>query len=173
MTDAVIIATPRCLLRAPVRDDQETLLRLIDQDMVVYTRLPWPYQPCHARYFLRKARKVNRSKKGFFAMVETRSGEVVGTVTLDPSREGVELGFWIATAFQSQGFATEAAQALLHYGQNILGCDAIYAVVVVDHVRSIAVLEKLGMHRASILMNAFPSVAGQRHCYLYQICPTI
>lgn len=57
----------------------------------------------------------------------------------------LELLFCIAPEYWNQGFATEAAQALIHYGFEQLTLDRIAASADVSNTASIRVMQKLGM----------------------------
>ncbi len=71
------------------------------------------------------------------------AGQVVGNVFLRPSHhdpEALELGYHLRSPYWGQGFATEAARALLATTSGKL----IEAIVVPDNARSQAVVRKLG-----------------------------
>jgi RimJ/RimL family protein N-acetyltransferase len=58
-----------------------------------------------------------------------------------------ELGYEIASEYWHQGYATEAAYALLNLGFEQLHLERVYAVCIADNRASIRVMEKLGMYR--------------------------
>jgi [ribosomal protein S5]-alanine N-acetyltransferase len=63
-------------------------------------------------------------------------------------REGLEdpdIGFAFLPEFHSQGYATEAAQAVLDHGRRRLGLARIVAIAAPDNHASIAVLERAGL----------------------------
>jgi RimJ/RimL family protein N-acetyltransferase len=57
----------------------------------------------------------------------------------------IDLAYHFARAFWNEGYATEAATAVLAHGFGTLGLDSIMAVVVADNVGSWRVMEKIGM----------------------------
>ena len=57
----------------------------------------------------------------------------------------IELGWRLGLNYWGQGYATEAADAVLKFGFERLGLDEIVAVTVPDNVRSQSVMTKLGM----------------------------
>ncbi len=65
-----------------------------------------------------------------------------------PDTDLVEIGWRFHRAAWGQGFATEAASAVLDYGFATLGLDEIVAVVYLENVRSIRVMERLGLKPA-------------------------
>lgn len=60
------------------------------------------------------------------------------------------LGWAINPEFQKQGFATEAAKALINFGFNTLGLSVIYATCDTRNTPSFRVMEKLGMKRVGV-----------------------
>lgn len=59
----------------------------------------------------------------------------------------VEIGWMIHPDHWGQGYATEAAQAALHYGLQVLGLPEIVSFTTQTNVRSQRVMEKIGMSR--------------------------
>ena len=57
----------------------------------------------------------------------------------------VDIGFAFLPEFWSQGYALEAATAILTYGQEVAKLDRIVAIVSPDNERSIRLLGKLGL----------------------------
>lgn len=56
-----------------------------------------------------------------------------------------DIGFALLPAFWGQGFVTEAARAAMKYGREVLGIQVVLGITTPSNVRSIAVLEKLGL----------------------------
>ena len=61
--------------------------------------------------------------------------------------EAVEVGWHLHPDHWGQGYATEAATALVEHGFTTLGLDAIHAVAWAGNAPSFAVMERLGMTR--------------------------
>jgi len=59
--------------------------------------------------------------------------------------EDTDIGFALLPAFWGQGYALEAATAVLRYGREVLGLRRIVAITSPDNVRSIALLERIGL----------------------------
>lgn len=57
----------------------------------------------------------------------------------------VDVGYAFLPAFRGQGYAREAASGSLNYGWHTLGLTRILAITSPDNVRSIRLLEKLGL----------------------------
>ena len=56
-----------------------------------------------------------------------------------------DLGYALFPEFAGQGFATEAAAAIFHYGKTVLNLPAIVGIVQASNVASKRVLEKVGL----------------------------
>ncbi|MBD2056181.1 GNAT family N-acetyltransferase [Oculatella sp. FACHB-28] len=89
---------------------------------------------------------------GFWAIADKETGEIFGTVILKqlPDNDGnptseIEVGWHLKKAAWGKGYATEAGQAVLNYGFNVLKLPVIYAVVNPENTASIQVTQRLGM----------------------------
>ncbi len=115
--------------------------------------------------------KLNQPPYGERAVTLKDSEQVVGVCGLVPSFDafsrlpywgGVENGrfhpevglFWvIGTAHQRQGFATEAAQALINFAFTTLNLSRIIATTEYDNIASQSVMRRCGM---ALEKNPFP-----------------
>ena len=68
-----------------------------------------------------------------------------------------------------QGYATEAAKALIIFGFNTLQLHRIEAGAATENVASLRVLEKVGMRREGMSRKILPTPAGWRDNYRYAI----
>jgi len=57
----------------------------------------------------------------------------------------IDIGWRLDPSFWGYGYATEGAEASLHYGFKILGFSEIVSMAVIDNTRSKHVMERLGM----------------------------
>ena len=76
--------------------------------------------------------------------------DLLGTTFLVPlpDTDLVEIGWRYRRNVWGRGYATEAAAAVLNYGFTTLALDEIVAVVYLENIRSIRVMEKLGLTSA-------------------------
>jgi len=89
------------------------------------------------------------SEKGRPELVGT---ELVGTAGLRPLEDlGLEIFYSLAPASWGQGYATEAAGAVLEYALGPLGLPEVLAEVDQGNTASISVLERLGMTRFDVV----------------------
>ena len=58
--------------------------------------------------------------------------------------DDVDLGYAFLPAYWGQGYASEAALAVLDYARRVLGLVRLVAIVSIDNDRSIKLLERLG-----------------------------
>ena len=69
----------------------------------------------------------------------------------------IDFGWRYARKTWNKGYATEAAAIVLDYGVNTLGLSGIVAESVTENVKSIRVIEKLGMQ-----FEAFGELLGRK-----------
>jgi [ribosomal protein S5]-alanine N-acetyltransferase len=97
------------------------------------------------------ANRNNGSGQWAIALKETQ--EVIGMIALMQLRDGetltqdYEIGWHLKQAAWGQGYATEAAKAVLEYGFNNLKLSVIYSVVHPENAASIRLVERLGMRQ--------------------------
>ncbi|AJC52911.1 GNAT family N-acetyltransferase [Streptomyces sp. 769] len=89
---------------------------------------------------------------GWWAVEVRATGEFIGFAGLDQVDgglpfTGVEIGWRLARSAWGQGYATEAATAVLAYGFDTLGLPEILAVTTATNLRSQAVMRRIGMTR--------------------------
>lgn len=74
-----------------------------------------------------------------------KDGTNIGYVQVVPMRGGIyELGYHIAKAYSSKGYAKEAVKAFLPLIMKKLKINEIYGICVVENIASMKVLEKSG-----------------------------
>lgn len=161
MKSSALLKTDRLLLRRIEPTDAEILWAVWkDQELIQYT---------YHRYTPELADSVDRVRQilawygnrpesqGPF-LIFTSAGEFAGICGLDfKSQELQEYDvYYLITAdHQGNGYATEAAQALVDLGFRELGAERIMAEVVDVNLGSIRVLEHLGMQREGCMRRKF------------------
>ncbi len=111
-------------------------------------RIPHPYETGMAEAWIatHAPRFANRQALEM-AVVLKNTNQLIGAVALTLAmahRRGV-LGYWIGLPFWGQGYATEAARAMLNYGFHELGLQRIQAQHLSRNPASGKVMQKLGM----------------------------
>lgn len=77
--------------------------------------------------------------------------------------EHPDLGFAYLRRFWGKGYAAEAAAAMLGYARDNLSLPIVYGLVSPNNIRSIRVLERLGMQFTRVLQ--LPGQASTSHLY--------
>ncbi len=135
----------RLFLRPAWPEDWQEIYPLINDCEVVRNLVsaPWPYTPDDARAFVARTQPLSRPNF-LVTLPETAGGRIVGSAGLIDAECGeVELGYWIARDHWGQGFATEAARAVLQVAR-ALGHRKVIASHFVDNPASGRVLRKAG-----------------------------
>lgn len=108
--------------------------------------------------FLRKSGHWVLLGFGYWTVEEKTSGSVVGEVgfgdferDMKPSIAGdAEIGWAFATRFHGKGFATEAAQAALDWGDANFKDASMCCIIDMGNAPSIRIAEKLGFKKTDI-----------------------
>ena len=141
----MFIRSARLFLRPAWPEDWAELHAAVNDESVVrnLARAPWPYRADDAQAFVN--READPRHPDFLVTLPGADGtRIIGCAGLAPGEHGaVELGYWIARSHWGQGFATEAARAVLAVAQ-ALGHDRIEASHFLDNPASGRVLRKLG-----------------------------
>lgn len=111
-------------------------------------RIPHPYPDGLAEAWVLSQRGAyERGEELALAVVRLDDGALVGAIGLAFAREDghAELGYWIGVPYWGQGYATEAARALVAYGFLSLELQRIHARHFASNPASGRVLRKIGM----------------------------
>jgi RimJ/RimL family protein N-acetyltransferase len=137
-----VLETERLVLRAPRLEDAKAVVTLAGDRRVAENtaRIPHPYRLADADEWISSVAGANKH-----SFLITLDGAPIGACGLD-LRDGPtpELGYWLGAPYWGQGFATEAAQAVIDYAFEDLGHDALQAGARVSNPASRRVLEKCG-----------------------------
>jgi RimJ/RimL family protein N-acetyltransferase len=151
------LQTERLVLDALSDADAPEMVRLAGAREIADTTLsiPHPYGPADAEHFLAHQRSAAaRGDELVLAVRRRQDSKLVGCIGLrdiDLTHLQAELGYWIGVPYWGQGFATEAARAMLGYGFEGLGLNRIYAHHMTRNPPSGRVLERIGMRREGVL----------------------
>ena len=126
MPDQPTLITKRLTLRPFIPDDAFDVERFAGMREIADTTLSIPHPYPHgaaAEWILTHAPAWENGSTATFAIVETRTGRLVGVTSLMINREHrrAELGYWIAFDRWNQGYATESNQRLIDFGFEVLG----------------------------------------------------
>ena len=156
MKERPTIKTIRLVLRPFTLADAPQVHQLAGDKEVAATLvpLPHPYEDGMAEHWI--GTHQERYEKGelvSFAIVLRATQALIGAIDLEISRqhENGEIGYWLGKSFWHQGYATEAAQAVLRYGFEVVGLHRIHANYLTRNQASTRVLQKLGMREEGCL----------------------
>ncbi len=167
--DVFRLETARLWLRWPRAADAQAIARLAGEKAVAEMTgtIPHPYPPDGAQPFILEARRGN-AEGGRLTLAITRKGrdEAIGMIALVPAsgsfenHGGLELGYWIGQPFWGQGYAPEAARALIDAAFQLTPVETICASARVINAASRRVVEKCGFTHVGSCLRAFPARGG-------------
>ena len=138
-----VLETERLTLRAPRLGDAKAIAALANDRRIAEntTRIPHPYRVADAEAFITQ---VNRGDDEL-ALLITRDDEPIGACGL-AQLDGPtpDLGYWLGAPYWGNGYATEAARAVIDYAFTALDLAALQAGARVTNPASRRVLEKCG-----------------------------
>ncbi len=147
---SVVVDTDRLVIRRLTLDDAEFIVGLLNQPSFLrFIGDKGVRTLDDARDYLLKGPLGSYDRFGFglYLVALKDSAAPIGICGLlkREALDDVDVGFAFLPDFWSQGYAFEAAAAVLAHGRRDLGLGRIVAIVTPDNDRSIALLERLGM----------------------------
>lgn len=152
------ITTERLVLRRFRQDDIPHLLDVVSHPSV--SRVTREIKPTLAgiREYIDRQNSYQpfEQDKCFDLALERREdGRVLGIISLVcKAHRRAEIGWALGVQYRGQGFATEAARALMAYGFATLGLHRIQATTSSANPKSWGVMERLGMKKEAHLREA-------------------
>jgi RimJ/RimL family protein N-acetyltransferase len=144
-----VLRTQRLELRELVLEDDEFILRLLNEDgFLRFIGDKGVRTLADAREYLSKGPIDSYRRYGFgLYLTSLRGGEPIGICGLvkRDSLPDVDVGFAFLEQYWSKGYAAESAAAVLAWGREHLRLSRIIAITAPDNAGSIAVLRKIGL----------------------------
>lgn len=145
-----IIETTRLTLRYLALADADFILELLNQQsFLTHIGDKGVRNLASAREYLAAGPMESYRRYGFgLYMISLREGGVPIGICGLVKREtlvDVDIGFALLPRYESRGYATEAAAAVLEHGREVCGLRRIVAIAAPDNRGSIAVIEKIGL----------------------------
>lgn len=152
----IVVETPRLILR-PWEPEEREILRAILSDPETMKHWPAPFSEEDISSWHEWAISLWAEQRlGRLAVVLKVNDTVIGDAGLVPKemdgRAVTDLGYLFHRDYHGQGFATEAAGALLKHGLG-RGLSNIVCNMAQDHPASRRVAEKIGMVKAWTFVN--------------------
>jgi ribosomal-protein-alanine N-acetyltransferase len=150
------LETGRLCLRQFKMSDCRDVVRLAgDREIAANTlEIPHPYRYEMAAEWIGSHRENFSTGNGvIFAITDLQNGSLIGAIGLVINNRDrkAELGYWIGKQYWSNGYATEAAKAVVGYGFRELGLNRIFARHLSRNPASGKVMQKLGMKHEGCL----------------------
>lgn len=149
-----VLETPRLRLRPRVAGDLEACYAMNMEpgtlDHIDFPRAgSWADEARHRAYIAETLTHDYPPGLGYWAVVPRDDPDrFLGWILMAPEDlhgPEVEIGWRFVTAARGQGFATEAAKAVIGHGFATLGLDRLIAEIFRDNAASMAVARKIGM----------------------------
>lgn len=130
-------------------DEDRPAFRAMNADPVVMATIGPPMSADAADHLLERI-NLSFDERGYGLWCVECDGAVVGWTGLHIHAfrpADVEIGWRLQSRYWGNGYATEAAQAVVADAFNHLGLDELISITAATNTRSRAVMERLGMQR--------------------------
>jgi ribosomal-protein-alanine N-acetyltransferase len=146
------IRTPRLVLRDFVAGDWPAVHRYASDPLVTrYMTFPPNATEAVTREVVEGmiAQQAEEPRSHYeLGMMLAATGELVGTAGIrweSPNNREASMGYILRRDCWGKGYTTEAAQALLRLGFELMGAHRVFATCDIENLASARVLEKIGM----------------------------
>lgn len=169
------LATERLLLR-DFREDDWVSVHDYGADLEVVRYMPWgPNSEAETRAFIERALTSQEEEprtKFEFAVTLMEAGQLIGGcgIRIASARDrAADMGYCLRRDAWGQGYATEAAGAVVAFGFDVLNRHRIYATCDTENHASVRVLEKIRMRREAHFREDTRLRGRWRDSYLYAV----
>jgi RimJ/RimL family protein N-acetyltransferase len=155
------------LLLRPVAEDDVPALTAACQDPEIprWTSVPSPYTEDDACAFVGKARHA-------FAIVESDSGELLGTIGFDVLPDGrAQLGYWVKREARGRGVASRALSMLARWLLTECGFARVQLIAEPANGASRRVAERAGFRREGLLRSYIELKGRRPDVLMYSLLP--
>jgi RimJ/RimL family protein N-acetyltransferase len=154
-----VLETERLMLRRPTLADVKAITHLANDRRIAENtrRLPHPYSHDHAVEFVQGTANDQRGPAFLIEHHHTAIG-VVGIDWREP--DAPELGFWLGVEYWGQGFATEAARAVIDFTFEEFDVERLAAGARVSNPSSRNILEKCGFQWSGVELHRFEALGS-------------
>lgn len=145
-----VLTTPRLNLRRFEARDAEFIMQLVnDADWLRFIGDKNVHSPADARRYIEEGPCASYARHGYGLYLVERLEDATpigmcGLVRRD-TLECADIGFAFMPAWRGQGYAHEAAAAVLDHARAVLGMDRILGITLPQNGASVRLLERLGL----------------------------
>lgn len=157
MIDTPVIETARLQLRTPVQSDIQAIQTAAAAREIADTMisLPHPYPEGEAERYLARQRIEQEAGHSYTFIIELiKDGGLCGVIELrdiDREHSQGELSFWLAVEVWGKGYMSEALQAMVRYGLEVLKLNRLYAYHMLRNPATGRILEKNAFRQEGVL----------------------
>lgn len=156
MAERPTLETERLILRPFTPEDADDVQRLAGDEAIASTTLniPHPYEDGVAEEWISTHQEeFDAGKSVSFAITRRDDGTLIGGIGMGitEQHDRAEMGYWIGKPYWNNGYATEAARAVLAYAFEQSGLHRVFATYFTRNPASGRVMEKLGMTHEGML----------------------
>lgn len=154
--EKLMITTERLILRLFHPSDAAAVATLCNNYNIYKSTLylPYPYSLHDALSWMKNHYDNFMADKSYeFAVTDKETGDVFGAIALSNNQRfnHGEIAYWIGEPYWGNGYATEAAQAILQFAFEEKKLYKVFARYFSSNIASGKVLEKMGMKKEGIL----------------------
>jgi ribosomal-protein-alanine N-acetyltransferase len=155
MSGVEVLRTERLILRHLTEDDAPFILELLNERGFIDNIGDRGVRTLDdARRYVSEGPGASYQKYGYGLWLSAlKTGEPIGICGL-VKRDGLEdadIGYAFLERFWGQGYAVEAAAAVLDHARHAIGLEKVVAITAPTNAGSIAVLEKIGLTFAGVI----------------------
>ncbi len=159
MTRTPTITTDRLTLRPLELSDAGRIEQLVGDARVALmtASIPHPYPPGAGKEFVRDVHRDEQAgRSALWAIVPRGEEALIGTIALriDTTDRVGDIGYWIGVPFWGQGYASEAATAVVRCAFETLKLAQVEGCHLVDNPASGRVMAKAGLRADGVIRKA-------------------
>lgn len=147
------LRTERLILRPITDDDVERCVEMdLDPEVTKYIDGLWDASEQHVSNIKKCILTAYGDGLGYWSLFRKDApSSFLGWIFLAPDKIGepeIEIGWRLKRSAWNNGYATEAAQAILQHAFSTIGIECIYAYIDEENKRSLNVAKKIGLQLA-------------------------
>ncbi len=147
----IILETERLTIRHVVAADAAFIVELVNEPAYIANIADQGVRSVDdARTYIAERLTASYERYGFglFGVALRNSAELIGVCGLIKRKTlgDVDIGYAFLERYWGNGYAVEAAAAVLAYGRDVIGLKRIIAITAPDNVASANLLRKIGLH---------------------------